>query len=64
MMLSERELVAYCEARMARHMVPRYVQLLSDLPRNASQKVDKLALRRVAEQGLSRIWDRERDSGA
>ena len=64
MTLTERELVAYCEARMARHMVPRYVQLLADLPRNASQKVDKLALRRHAEHDLSRIWDREREGAA
>jgi len=59
--LPAHELVAWCADAMARHMVPRYVQFLADLPRNASQKVEKRRLREDAERDLARLWDGERD---
>ncbi|MEU7957061.1 class I adenylate-forming enzyme family protein [Micromonospora humida] len=43
------ELRAHCLAELARYKVPRYVQLVTSLPRNDSGKVLKKALREAAE---------------
>lgn len=58
--LGESGLATYCAAHMARFMVPRYIRFLTDLPRNPSQKVEKLKLREDAEKDLPLLWDRER----
>jgi acyl-CoA ligase (AMP-forming) (exosortase A-associated) len=39
-------LLDYCAEKMPRHMVPKYVELLSELPKTSSGKVDYPALRR------------------
>ena len=50
------ELVAHCAARMARHMVPRYVDVLGALPRTPTEKVEKY---RLVERGITpTTWDR------
>ena len=50
-------LVGWCEERMARHMVPRYVEFLPELPLTPTEKVEKYRLR---EAGVSPgTWDRE-----
>ena len=55
--LAPEELVAWCEAGMARHMVPRYVEFLSELPLTPTEKVEKFRLR---EAGITAgTWDRE-----
>jgi len=51
------ELIAYCQERMAYFMVPRFVTILNDLPRNSSQKVEKFKLREQAD--TLGLWDRE-----
>jgi crotonobetaine/carnitine-CoA ligase len=52
------DLAAFCVDRMARHMVPRYVDVVDELPRTPTEKVRKDALR---ERGLTAsTWDRER----
>lgn len=58
--LDPAELIGFCNARMAYYMVPRYVEFLSELPRNMSEKVQKRELRASAEPRLSEVWDRER----
>ena len=40
------ELLAYCGEKLPRHMVPKAVELLPDLPKTSSGKVDYPALRR------------------
>lgn len=51
-------LIEFCGTRMARHMVPRYVDAIEELPRTPTEKVRKDALR---ERGVTRTtWDRER----
>jgi acyl-CoA synthetase (AMP-forming)/AMP-acid ligase II len=42
------QLRAHCRAELARYKVPRYVQLVTSLPRNDSGKVLKKALREAA----------------
>ena len=39
-------LLAFCEEKMPRHMVPRFVEVLEELPKTSSGKVDYPALRR------------------
>ena len=39
------DLVAFCAERMARHMLPRYVDLVPELPRTPTEKVEKAVLR-------------------
>ena len=51
-------LVEWLDERMPRFMVPRYIDLVDDLPRNeTSMRVKKMELR---QQGVtSTTWDRE-----
>ena len=50
------ELMRYCEGRLPYFAVPRYVDLLPDLPRTENGKVQKYKLR---ERGVTAItWDR------
>jgi crotonobetaine/carnitine-CoA ligase len=49
-------LMRFCEARLPYFAVPRYVDLLDDLPRTENGKVQKYKLR---ERGVSAAtWDR------
>jgi carnitine-CoA ligase len=55
--LTPAALVGYCEERLARFAVPRYVELVDELPLTPSGKVEKYKLR---ERGLTAAtWDRE-----
>ena len=50
------ELVAFCESRLPYFAVPRYLDLVADLPRTENGKVQKYRLR---ERGVTRFtWDR------
>lgn len=44
--LNPDELIAYCAEKMPRYMVPRAVEILNELPKTTSGKVDYPALRR------------------
>lgn len=55
------ELVDYCEQRMAKFMVPSYVRLADALPKTATQRVQKFALRK---EGAAGAWCRERPVAA
>ena len=49
-------LLRWCEDRMARFMVPRYVRLLDALPKTPTDKVEKF---RLQQQGSAGAWDCE-----
>ena len=52
------ELARFCEARLPYFAVPRYLDLMPDLPRTENGKVQKYKLR---ERGvLPQTWDREK----
>jgi crotonobetaine/carnitine-CoA ligase len=55
------ELLEFCRERMAEFMVPRYVQVISELPKTATQRVQKYQLR---DRGVAQAWDRLEHSGA
>jgi crotonobetaine/carnitine-CoA ligase len=52
------ELVAFCETTMARHMVPRYIEVVDALPKTPTEKVEKYRL--AARGPTTTTWDRER----
>ena len=55
--LAPADLVAFCAQRMARHMLPRYVDIVAELPRTPTEKVEKAVLR---SRGVTEsAWDRE-----
>ncbi|MFD0539780.1 hypothetical protein ACFQY7_44475 [Actinomadura luteofluorescens] len=58
--LDPEELVAYCEERLPRSMVPRYVEFIDALPRTPTDKVAKYRLRAQGDGGITpTTWDRE-----
>ncbi|WP_141578971.1 AMP-binding protein [Actinomadura sp. WMMA1423] len=58
--LDPEELVAYCEERLPRSMVPRYVEFIDALPRTPTDKVAKYKLRAQGDGGITpTTWDRE-----
>jgi len=49
------DLVSFCTTRMARHMIPRYVDVVDSLPKTPTEKVEKYQLR---ERGVTvSTWD-------
>ncbi|MDQ0337497.1 O-succinylbenzoic acid--CoA ligase [Caldalkalibacillus uzonensis] len=48
--LTEAELVAYCTQRLARYKVPKKIYFVSQLPRNASNKLLRRELRSLVQQ--------------
>lgn len=60
MKATEAELIEHCRVNMAYFMVPRYLQILSELPRTLTQKVEKYKLKERADVDTSVLWDREK----
>jgi crotonobetaine/carnitine-CoA ligase len=56
--IKEQELIVFCEERMARFMVPRYLCFIDALPKTPSEKIEKYKLRRQAEDNPDQLWDR------
>jgi crotonobetaine/carnitine-CoA ligase len=55
------ELTAFLDERLPYFMVPRYLEVLPELPKTANEKVQKVELRRRGDQGITATtWDRER----
>jgi len=52
------EIIRHLIPRMARHMVPRYIRIIDELPKTPTAKVEKHVLR--AEGLTADTWDRER----
>lgn len=53
------ELVRFCAPQMAYFMVPRFVEVLAELPMTQTGKVEKYKLREAAELRLRDVWDRD-----
>ncbi len=49
-------LAEWCESRMARFMIPRYLRFMPELPKTPTDKVEKFRLRAL---GTAGAWDRE-----
>jgi len=59
--LAPQALVEWCEARMARFQVPRYIRVLDALPKTATEKTQNLTLR--SEGIVTGIYDRLAGAG-
>ena len=58
--LSQKEIVAWCEPRLPKFLIPRYIEFMEKLPKSASEKVQKGVLK---ERGLTpATWDRQKPS--
>ena len=58
--VSPEELLAFCDERLPRFMAPRYVEFLDELPKTATEKVEKYRLRAEGDRGITPgTWDRE-----
>ncbi len=55
--LTGEELVAFCAERMARFMVPRYIDFRDEIPKTETHRVQKTILKRAGV--TSTTWDRE-----
>jgi crotonobetaine/carnitine-CoA ligase len=55
--LAAEELAAFCAERMARFMVPRYVDFRDEIPKTETHRVQKAALKRAGVTATT--WDRE-----
>jgi carnitine-CoA ligase len=52
------DVIEFCRPRMARHMLPRYIDIVDTLPRTATEKVEKQTL---INRGVGpHTWDSER----
>ncbi|MDY6834883.1 MAG: ATP-dependent acyl-CoA ligase [Chloroflexota bacterium] len=58
MKLEPEELMAWCESRMGYYMIPRYVEIVDELPKTETHRIEKYKLKAagVTEQ----TWDREK----
>ena len=55
--VTEAELIDWCEPRIAYFAIPRYIAFRSELPKTASERVEKYKLK--AEGVTNDCWDRE-----
>jgi len=51
------ELARFCESRLPRFAIPRYIDVVSDLPRTENSKVQKYKLRERSVTAST--WDRQ-----
>ena len=58
--LSEVDVIEHCRDNMAYFMVPRYVDIVPELPKTMTEKVEKYKLKDAAMARLGSIWDREK----
>jgi crotonobetaine/carnitine-CoA ligase len=58
--LDHKELMLFCADRMAHFMIPRYVDVVDEIPRNASLRVMKGDMKK---RGVTeRTWDRQKEA--
>jgi carnitine-CoA ligase len=63
--LAPAEIAAWVETRLPAFMVPRYVEILDELPRASTGKLAKHELRARGDRGITpTTWDRERSASA
>lgn len=60
--LSHAELLAFCEGKMARYMLPEHVLFLQDLPRTPTEKVAKAALKKLHAEHLIAVANARKDT--
>src|SRR5690606_3507719 len=56
------DIIEHCNKNLAYFMVPRYLDVIDEMPITLSQKIEKYKLKARVEHDISRVWDRERAS--
>jgi crotonobetaine/carnitine-CoA ligase len=57
--VSYADVIAFCDEHMPYYMVPRYLDVIGELPKTPSEKVEKYKLKTLAADRLGDLWDRE-----
>ncbi len=55
------EVVAFAAEHMSYYMVPRFVEFIGELPKTATEKIEKYKLKQDAQARRDSLWDRERE---
>jgi len=56
--VTHEKIIAWCEPRLPKFMIPRYIEFMKKLPKSSSEKVQKVALK---ERGITEnTWDHQR----
>ena len=58
--LAHAEVVHFAAEHMNYYMVPRFVEFIAELPKTATEKIEKYKLKQDALSRRSALWDRER----
>lgn len=53
------EIIEFCDREMPYYMVPRYLEIIDELPKTPSEKIEKYKLKTAAAERLDQLWDRE-----
>lgn len=59
--LTHAEVVHFAAEQMSYFMVPRFVDFIDELPKTASEKIEKYKLKQDALARRDQLWDRERE---
>ena len=59
--LSHADVVHFAAEHMSYFMVPRFVEFIGELPKTASEKLEKYKLKQDAQARRGELWDRERE---
>lgn len=59
--LTHAEVVHFAVEQMSYFMVPRFVEFIGELPKTASEKIEKYKLKQDALERRDQLWDRERE---
>jgi carnitine-CoA ligase len=62
--LDPAEVIGFCEERVGRYMVPRFVEIVDELPKTPTSRIEKYKLRERAAEKRSELWDREKEMAA
>lgn len=56
------EIIQFCGEHMPYFMVPRYLDVVNELPKTPSEKIEKYKLKAAAAERIDQLWDRD-DAG-
>jgi acyl-CoA synthetase (AMP-forming)/AMP-acid ligase II len=56
--LQPEEVIVWCEERLAYFKIPRYIEFRETLPKTATQKIQKIALKKEKDDLIKGCWDR------
>ncbi len=59
--LTHAGVVQFAADQMSYFMVPRFVEFIDELPKTASEKIEKYRLKQDAQTRRDQLWDRERE---